>query len=159
MTRARRTAKGLVTPPFFHRWMEAALLLCVSLVQGVVSTLQMILNRSDRDWHTAGAHDDLPRATSGIHAPAFIFRDDRRFAPIPPDEAGGRSTESRSPGKHTSIEALMVSSTQSVRPSNHAGGLIARSQRGGEHSPPAPSPSKDVGMSGALCGVLRLAQA
>ena len=94
--------------------MQAVLLLCVSLVQGVVSTLQMIRALFHRDWHTKDAHAALPRETSDNHnkeqhsgppgsrpavdaqrreitphdhAPSFILRDDR-FA-IPQDEACG----------------------------------------------------------------------
>jgi len=55
-----------VTPPPLDRWIDAVLMLCVSLVQGARTTLGMIFNRTHRDWHTTSAHEDLPRATSGI---------------------------------------------------------------------------------------------
>jgi hypothetical protein len=45
----------------------AVLMLCVSLVQGAATTLGMIFNRTNRDWHTDDAHEDLPQATSGIY--------------------------------------------------------------------------------------------
>ena len=67
MTRARTASNGLGTPPPLDRWIEAVLMLCVSLVQGVGATLRMIFNRRGRDWHTETAHEDLPQATSGIH--------------------------------------------------------------------------------------------
>jgi hypothetical protein len=53
-----------VTPPPLDRWIEAALMLCVSLVQGAATTLGMIFNRTRRDWHTTSANEDLPQATS-----------------------------------------------------------------------------------------------
>ena len=108
MIRARNAAKGLVTPPPLHRLMEAVLLLCVSLVQGAVSTLRMIFSKRSRDWHTTTQAEPLPQATNRIHAPTPILRDD--CSAIPQDEVGGRSTESRSPHKRITIEALMVSS-------------------------------------------------
>ena len=67
MTRARRAAKGLVTPPPLHRWMEAVLLLCVSLVQGVATTFGMRFNRRTRDWHMDQTDEALPQTTSDIH--------------------------------------------------------------------------------------------
>ena len=66
MTRARTASNGLGTPPPLDRWIEAVLMLCVSLVQGARTTLGMIYKRNHRDWHTAEAQEDLPQATSGI---------------------------------------------------------------------------------------------
>ena len=66
MTRARTASYGVVTPPPLDRWIEAVLMLCVSLVQGAATTLGMIFNRNHRDWHTETAHDDLPQAKHGI---------------------------------------------------------------------------------------------
>jgi hypothetical protein len=66
MTRARTASYGVVTPPPLDRWIEAVLMLCVSLVQGAATTLGMIFNCNRRDWHTAIAHEDLPQAKSGI---------------------------------------------------------------------------------------------
>jgi len=66
MTRARTASYGVVTPPPLDRWIEAVLMLCVSLVQGVATTLGMVFNRRSRDWHTEDARQDLPQATSGI---------------------------------------------------------------------------------------------
>ena len=66
MTRARRTANGVMTPPPLYRWIDAVLLLCVSLVQGAVSTLKMIVVRCTRECHTKAPHADLPQATNSI---------------------------------------------------------------------------------------------
>ena len=66
MTRARRTANGVMTPPPLYRWIDAVLLLCVSLVQGAVSTLKMIAVRCTRECHTKAPHADLPHATNSI---------------------------------------------------------------------------------------------
>jgi hypothetical protein len=95
MTQARKASKGFGTPPPLHRWMDAVLLLCVRLVQGVATTLGMIFKRERRDWHTASAHEDLPQAKSDIQL------------------------QETKPAVTLSQVALMVSSTQSVRPSNH----------------------------------------
>ena len=65
MTRARTASYGVVTPPPLDRWIEAVLMLCVSLVQGAATTLGMIFNRTSRDWHTETACEALPQATSG----------------------------------------------------------------------------------------------
>ena len=65
MTRVRKTAQGLGTPPPLQHWLHAVLLLCVSLAHHAASTLQMILVRCMRDWHTEASPDDLPRETSG----------------------------------------------------------------------------------------------
>ncbi len=65
MTRARTASYGVVTPPPLDRWIDAVLMLCVSLVQGAATTLGMIFNRTHRDWHTETAHEDLPQAKSG----------------------------------------------------------------------------------------------
>ena len=66
MTRARTASNGLGTPPPLDRWIDAVLMLCVSLVQGVATTLGMIFKCNHCDWHTADAHEDLPQAKSGI---------------------------------------------------------------------------------------------
>jgi len=55
-----------VTPPPLDRWIEAALMLCVSLVHHVATRLGMISNRTRRDWHTETAQEVLPQTKSGI---------------------------------------------------------------------------------------------
>ena len=95
MTRARNAAKGLVTPPPLHRWMEAVLLPCVSLVQGAATTFRMILNRRSRDWHTGDAQEALPQATSvissqGTHSGVTSpFRMEADLSVRVPREGGG----------------------------------------------------------------------
>ncbi len=104
MTRARRTAKGLVTPPPLHHWMEAVLLLCVSLVQGAVSTLKMIFNRKTRDWHADHAREALPQATSSnqfqdhLSQPSFSDKRNARIPRIP--VASSRGTTMYSPAAY-----------------------------------------------------------
>ena len=66
MTRARTASNGVVTPPPLDRWIEAVLMLCVSLVQGVGATLGMWRRAAQRDWHTQSGISALPQATSGI---------------------------------------------------------------------------------------------
>ena len=126
MTPARPASFGLGTPPPLQLWLHAVLMLFAELVSRAVSTLQMVLVRLTRDWHTA-PHDNLPRETTGIRAHEHILRDDRRCAryfvrigrpdqvvrcadhcAAPQDEAVGRSTESRTSTRHNSTEALML---------------------------------------------------
>ena len=114
MTRARTASYGVVTPPPFYRWIDAVLMLCVSLVQGAVSTLKMIVVRCTRECHTKAPHADLPHATNSIHAPKPVLRGDC-FA-IPPDEASGRSTkESEYPHTHVSTQALILRGFAAIR--------------------------------------------
>jgi hypothetical protein len=65
MTRARTASYGVVTPPPLDRWIEAVLMLCVSLVHRAATTLGMIFNRTRRDGHTETAQEDLPQAKHG----------------------------------------------------------------------------------------------
>ena len=85
----------------------------VELVLNVVSTLQMNRNRPARDWHTGSAQTLLPRGTT--------------------------DTQPKEPlaAPQDSPIALMVSSTQSVRPSNHERVLTTVS-----HTAPSPSVSR-----------------
>jgi hypothetical protein len=66
MTQALKAANGVIAPPPLQHWLNAVLLLCVRLVHGVAATLGMIFKRNDRDWHTADACEDLPRAKYDI---------------------------------------------------------------------------------------------
>ena len=138
MTPARTASYGVSNPPPLQLWLHAVLMLFAELVSRAVSTLQMVRVRCTRDWHTKAPHADLPRETSGICAHERILRDDRRSAPIPQDEASGRNQEGSPRHKRETIQALMVSSTQSVRPSNHKSGLTALSAGSVEHAFPAP---------------------
>jgi hypothetical protein len=67
MTRARTASYGVVTPPPLKLLLQAVLMLCVSLVQGVATTLGVIFKRTHRDWHTDRTHEDLPQATYANH--------------------------------------------------------------------------------------------
>ena len=67
MTRARTASYGVVTPPPQKLLLQAVLMLCVSLVQGVTTTLGMIFKRTHHDWHTDRTHEDLPQATYANH--------------------------------------------------------------------------------------------
>ena len=92
MTRARKAAKGPGNPPPLDRWIDAVLLLCVSLVQGVAATLGMILNRTFRDWHTQDAREDLPQAKPDIQLQkdgAAAVAAATRTEALPPPNGGG----------------------------------------------------------------------
>jgi hypothetical protein len=65
MTRARTVSSGVVTPPPLDRWIDAVLMLFVSLVQGATTTLQMWLRIEPRDWHMQSEASALPQAKSG----------------------------------------------------------------------------------------------
>ena len=65
MTRARTASSGVGNLAAIQPLLAAVLMLCVSLVQGAVTTLKMIFNRRPRDWHTDDAREALPQATSG----------------------------------------------------------------------------------------------
>ena len=120
MTRARIAAYGVGSPPPLQHWLNAVLLLCVSLVQGVATTLGMWLGRKARECHTHLAVPALPQAKPDIH-----FRNQSQTASLPlavdAQHRGDRCCE------YESTTALMVSSARSARPSNHAGVLTAPS--------------------------------
>jgi hypothetical protein len=67
MTQARKAAHGLGNPPPLDRWIDAVLLLCAALVQGVVTTLGMWRRVGQRDWHTQSGSLALPRVKGDIH--------------------------------------------------------------------------------------------
>ena len=93
MTRHKHTHTGLVTPQLPQLWLTAVLRMLAMLVQSVRSTLQMI-RRPDRVNATRATPPGLPRETSDtIKEPIAVQTD--------------------------SSKALMLSSTQSVRPSKH----------------------------------------
>ena len=128
MTQARTRAHGVVTPSPIQLLLEAALRVLVSLVQGIASTLQMIFNRSPRDWHTSAAQEVLPRETSDIRASTFILRDDHRSASIPQDEVGGRIHKGTPRHKCETTQALILSRPHRGRPSKD-GGVLTRLTR------------------------------
>ena len=97
MTRHKHTHTGLVTPSPLDRWIDATLRLFAMLVQTVVSTVQMFARRPD-----VNATRQMPVALPGM-------KTDTSKEPhaVPQD----------------SRQALMLSSTRSVRPSKHEGVL------------------------------------
>ena len=67
MTRERAASYGVGTPPPLDRWIDAVLMLYVSLVQGVATTFGMRFSRQPRDWHTGEAREALPQTKPDIH--------------------------------------------------------------------------------------------
>ena len=67
MTRARTASNGVGTPQPLDRWIDAVLMLFVSLVQGVATTFGMRFNRQPRDWHTDTTREALPQTKPDIH--------------------------------------------------------------------------------------------
>jgi hypothetical protein len=147
MTQELRSANGVIAPPPLDHWIDAVLLLCVRLVQGVATTLGMIFNRNHRDWHTADACEDLPQAKSDIHFKkesntthgvilGLVPRISVGSSPglsVAPDETNNRDSrhkaENDAAREAHSIVALMVSSARSARPSTWR----AEAQRRGNH--------------------------
>ncbi len=101
MTQARARAHGVVTPSLSQLSLTATLRVLVRLVLGLASTLQMILNRRPRDWHTRATHEALPRETSGIFQeriqptqPSFSGKAAGRIPGIPVVSTQGTATYS-----------------------------------------------------------------
>ncbi len=113
MTRHKHTHTGLVTPSPLDHWIDAMLRVLAMLVSSVRSTLQMIIRRPPVNA-TQAMPADLPRETSDTN----------------------QETETAAPHSQRPT-ALMVSSTPSVRPSNHEGVLTTVS-----HTSPSPSVSR-----------------
>ena len=67
MTRARAASNGVGTPPPLDRWIDAVLMLFVSLVQGVATTFGMGRWIRARDWHTHSDSSALPQTKPDIH--------------------------------------------------------------------------------------------
>ncbi len=67
MTRARTASNGVGTPPPLDRWIDAVLMLFVSLVQGVATTFGMGRWIRARDWHTRSGSSALPQTKPDIH--------------------------------------------------------------------------------------------
>jgi hypothetical protein len=112
MTRHKHTHTGLVTPSLPQRLLTAMLQLFAMLVSSVSSTLQMTRRRLAAECHSDVTPAGLPRETSDTHQ------------------------ETEPAAQHRSPIALMLSSTQSVRPSKHEGALTPVS-----HTSPSPSVS------------------
>jgi hypothetical protein len=67
MTRARAASYGVGTPPPLDRWIDAVLMLFVSLVQGLATTFGMGTWIRARDWHTHSDSSALPQTKPDIH--------------------------------------------------------------------------------------------
>ena len=67
MTRARTASYGVGIPPPLDRWIDAVLMLFVSLVQGVATTFGMGRWIRARDWHTRSGSSALPQTKPDIH--------------------------------------------------------------------------------------------
>ena len=111
MTSARTHANEVGSPSLPQLLLDALLRLFVELVQNVVATLWLKLLRPLRDWHTETAETSQPAETTDPTKDHHAVQPDR---PI----------------------ALMLSSTQSVRPSKHERVLTIVS-----HTSPSPSVS------------------
>ena len=103
MTRTQTRAYGVVTPSSRQPLLEAMLRAFVWLVSNVVLACRTIFNRNARDWHTDAAREGLLPTPNDIQKETF------------------------SAANTGASKALMVSSTQSVRPSNHEGVLTSGS--------------------------------
>jgi hypothetical protein len=103
MTRHKNAQTGLGTPQLPQLLLTAVLRAFAMLVLNVASTLQMI-RRREPVIGTQPTPTDLPRASTDT-----------------------QSQETPPAAQHRSPIALMVSSTQSVRPSNHEGVLTTPS--------------------------------
>jgi len=112
MTRHKHTHTGLVTPSLPQLLLTAMLHLFAMLVSSVASTLQMTRRRLAAECHSDVTPAGLPRETTDTHQ------------------------ETEPAAQHRSSIALMLSSTQSVRSSNHEGVLTTVN-----HTSPSPSVS------------------
>ena len=110
MTRHKHTHTGLVIPSPLDRWIDATLRVLAMLVLNVVSTFQMRLRRP-----AVNATRQMPQPLPGMKIDTF-------------KETQAVQQDSR--------QALMLSSTRSVRPSKHEGALTDMS-----HTSPPPSVS------------------
>ena len=104
MTRHKHAQTGLVTPQLPQQWLTAVLRAFAMLVHYVASTLQMKQLPPKRDWHTPDDEAALPRMMSDT------FKDNHA-------------------AQHRSPPALILSSTQSVRPSKDEGVLTIASHK------------------------------
>ena len=69
--------------------MQAVLLLCVSLVQGVVATLGMWRSVGKRDWHTQSGSPTLPQAKDDIQLGNDTVAVAATRTSTPPPNGGG----------------------------------------------------------------------
>ena len=111
MTRHKHTHTGLVIPSPLDRWINATLHVLAMLVHSVASTFQMKQLHPKRDWHTPEDEAALPRVKTDT------------FKEHPA-------------AQHRSPIALILSSTQSVRPSKDERVLTAASHKLQQHEYP-----------------------
>ena len=97
MKQARTRTNGVGSPSFHQPLPTAMLRAFVALVQSVASTFQMKRNHPPPDWRTGPAEALLPRMKTDT-----------------------QQQETNSAIQHDGPSALILSSTQSVRPSNRA---------------------------------------
>jgi hypothetical protein len=135
MTQARTASSGVVTPPPLQHWLHAVLMLFAELVQGVATTLGMWRRIGRRDWHTQSGASALPQAKSDIQlkkeantthgvilgpVPRISVGSSRGLT-LTPLETHNRNSrheaENDTVGGARPHQALILSSTQSVRPS------------------------------------------
>ena len=121
MTQERTRAYGVESPSRGQLLLAAMLCALVALVHSVVSTFQMKRKPLLRDWHTDQARASLPRTKSDTQQQEQLA--------VPQD----------------SPISLMVSSTRSVRPSNHEGVLTAFHSEPSGSVPPVRVPRAGAG--------------
>ena len=68
MTQARKASYGVMTPPPLDRWIDAVLMLLVSLAHSVAATFGMRFRHHPRDWHTGEIREALPQTKLDIHS-------------------------------------------------------------------------------------------
>ena len=111
MTRARTASYGVGTPPPLDRWIDAVLMLFVSLVQGVATTFGMGFNRQTRDWHTDKTCEALPQTKLGIH-----------IKDAPPSTESGSGMAQASLLEHPKGQANAPSEDHNRKSRNHGTG-------------------------------------
>jgi hypothetical protein len=99
MTQALRSANGVIAPPPLDRWIDAVLLLCVRLVQGVAATLGMGCIHRTRECHTTPMPAALPQAKDDIQLrnDTAVVAATRTSFP-PPNGGGAPRTALATPG-------------------------------------------------------------
>ncbi len=112
MTRYKHAQTGLVTPSPLDRWIDATLCVFAMLVHYVASTFQMIRRREAVNA-TQPTPTVLPRAKTDT-----------------------QQQETKAAAQHRSPPALILSSTQSVRPSKDEGVLTHASYKLQQHEHP-----------------------
>jgi len=108
MTRARTASYGVGTPPPLDRWIDAVLMLFVSLVQGVATTFGMGRWIRARDWHTRSGSSALPQTKPDIHIEEET-----------PSTESGSTVRRASPSEHPKGPANTPSEDHNGKSRNH----------------------------------------